>query len=1542
MVIAVVLVALPVLATPKPANAQWTVLSTKVGDMVETVWRFLDKAVKRAEDFGYGNALNQFVNNLAYNTATKIATGDAGQKPLFYTNLRGVLEDARDVALGKVSESIIKATSKGGFCKVSGGACKKDIDCPFVAENKDAKPDDKDKKNNVRIFTTDEKDSKAQYDELSKKESLGPMQRDRCGLPLTSQFGPIDICNISLDPALEIQIKQITLSNATGKSARKPAARCRYAQVKEKFKNLKNIKTKNLVDVNEIFNQNSNQLGMIWRINSTARRKVSKNIESEKLMVGLAGGFKGKKDPITEKTKTPAGQVKSTADKSTGAAIEAQTTRIDSLASAAFGTFTNTLVAKLYKRIFETGFNPETDPSVSKFSSSLLTRISGIAAARLQFASLLEQTNIYTQDKGAGDILIQLSAGCNVGQDGSSGGDINPDAIRETNNCAIDEKFRQAIERKLTVKEALDEGLLSKDRDFGVDENGDKGDSLVGSCRSCDNSVYPLRSIRILRKYRIVPVGWELAAEYIKANSDTLGRSYGIGELVDDFSRPESPFYRLVDPNWQLKAPISYKERRGITERILSRNPIDNEILNIDYNRDGKVDSSDNVVQIQRGSEEVDVETCVVEKDGSCQKYGYCTEEEPIWVVEGKACEPNNATFDTCQSYTRGDGVLVAYLEKTANRSVCTSEVAGCRRYATIKNEDNEWDYANSSGVYGRGDIYLDRGSRTCSGEDVGCSQFVQLKVLDKRVVTPDEVSEAITTVQALNEGNGGRIGNYYDVGFVAGTEVLYLKTGGIGLGLDSTTSPAICNKEAVGCRLYTPKSAQGPDVPGVINIADSDGYNDECPASCVGYKTYTENAKSPFYEDSTQDFIASTAKQCSARAEGCTEFTNLNEVARGGEGIEYYSELRECITEDDSSAKTFFTWEGSEDAGFQLRTWSLKKTSSGAPAYPDSESGNGCSMDIYNLSPDDPRANPDCREYIDSDLNRYYRLHSKVIFSSAECNLLRRSGAEDEYYAIPSLSVGCAPAEAGCRRYSGNDSGNTNIVFSSTFESGDVDGWGPNDNIESVAESVYTGGMSMRVKSGDTAIVKDVEVVSGGRYIISFLAKGSGDVSATIEGGNGASVAFKGTGKLDENDWKLFELGPAVVSFVVDGSETVQISGLGGGSVIDSITMSETRDLYLIKDSWTTPDECVSPSQLNCEEYEDDKGEIRYLKNFGGICEERFVGCEALINTFNSEFTNKGTYKDVTVPADEIAYVINDSKYSCNVEAKGCAEVGRVSTERDGGDTLFDTQYRIIDPDDFQEILCTEEEEYCDDYLPTDSGSLSLQFKDPRDRVCEYKTNQLIEGRDSVSGAYTVSGWFKMKKNSEPYKESDICQLEGEDTPRVARCNFDSSSPGGFGDPDAQASSNSDECYTYSCPADQSSCREFQDPMSPPGCNINQTDPDAPDACKFYYLLKNSLREGQSSCNSINPDDGCVGFFETSRGFDSRKLRADCQPGCQLSLGCYNLDTNKFDLGNCLTNEDCEGERSVCTGRPVTRAPDCAIDVERIIDPDSKPGCEP
>ena len=197
----------------------------------------------------------------------------------------------------------------------------------------------------------------------------------------------------------------------------------------------------------------------------------------------------------------------------------------------------------------------------------------------------------------------------------------------------------------------------------------------------------------------------------------------------------------------------------------------------------------------------------------------------------------------------------------------------------------------------------------------------------------------------------------------------------------------------------------------------------------------------------------------------GCEEFTNLDTVASGGEAKEYYTYIRQCAKPGTTDEATFYTWEGSEEAGFQLRAWKFKTYADASPFATDSPLAPPADCDL---------SDSDCRVFYNQTGIAFQRFLSKTVFISNDCQPLRRTteGTLDDcrdsggdvarwadtgttgdglgtcyYDAIPSQGIKCEPKYAGCREYKGPSANNQQSLFKSDFEdvSNPTDGWGGN-----------------------------------------------------------------------------------------------------------------------------------------------------------------------------------------------------------------------------------------------------------------------------------------------------------------------------------------------------------------------------------------------------------------------------------------------------------------------------------------------------------------
>ncbi|MFA5247758.1 MAG: hypothetical protein WC415_00725, partial [Patescibacteria group bacterium] len=307
-------------------------------------------------------------------------------------------------------------------------------------------------------------------------------------------------------------------------------------------------------------------------------------------------------------------------------------------------------------------------------------------------------------------------------------------------DCVIDERFRQAVEQKKTVGEAIKSGLLNGSVIFGFKISA-AGDPVEPDYT--DGLSY--RSMMILRKYRIIPVGWELAAEYIKnhpedsevTNNATLGKlvdCYSDKDEYGDFSK--SWCIGLVDPNWVLKAPQNYCAKEGYGSQIIYKQAVEQGQESIqaenDVNKDGEINSSDQkqielppkLMVSRLDNYCADEQSCIKENDdGSCQYYGYCEEEKREWRFDGESCEAN---FNTCETFRNSKGQTASFLQNTL--SFCSSDDFGCKNYAIPAAEAYNFVAGDIDWTKISGNIYFNKNAETCSAEDNSCRALIRMK----------------------------------------------------------------------------------------------------------------------------------------------------------------------------------------------------------------------------------------------------------------------------------------------------------------------------------------------------------------------------------------------------------------------------------------------------------------------------------------------------------------------------------------------------------------------------------------------------------------------------------------------------------------------------------------------------------------------------------------------------------------------------------------------------------------------------------------------
>ncbi|MBU1131264.1 hypothetical protein KJ840_03975 [Patescibacteria group bacterium] len=449
------------------------------------------------------------------------------------------------------------------------------------------------------------------------------------------------------------------------------------------------------------------------------------------------------------------------------------------------------------------------------------------------------------------------------------------------------------------------------------------------------------------------------------------------------------------------------------------------------------------------------------------------------------------------------------------------------------------------------------------------------------------------------------------------------------------------CQPEEIGCQGYLPANGD-PEVPAKTEP------DDVCPEQCAGYDSYLElnnffeEVECPMHsqpecsnyqgcvwdnnscmaQESQRLFIPPTAQGCAAADVGCEEFTNLDEVAQGGEGLEYFTYLRQCISPDNSNLGYYYTWEGNDTTGYQLKKWEFLK--SGLASfffyYQGAVAENGSApctnivigaeecADVNSINLSDPlspkvcsqqdidNGDFDCRDFFDAQGNHYYRRQQYAVIASAECHPYRRAATGQVYNADPAEGASCSAAANGCREYKGNAGNNIKIILTDNFESGASGQWRYSNNefgpgIEISNESITQSGHSLRVFVEDDAVSYPVtdKVAAGKQYTLSFWGKkaidpaciggtsGKADIGSPLPGDTFTRLSF---GTSLTNFWDDYEIGPLQLPDILNSLILLDISidSLADCEVfyIDNVILKEfTDNFYVIKNSWQTPVAC-------------------------------------------------------------------------------------------------------------------------------------------------------------------------------------------------------------------------------------------------------------------------------------------------------------------------------------------------------------------------------
>ena len=1178
--------------------------------------------------------------------------------------------------------------------------------------------------------------------------------------------------------------------------------------------------------------------------------------------------------------------------------------------------FLNTLGTTMMNKLIDEGFIAADqllsgDDEESLISETGSLSYGGRQAAELAYADLLTPT-IAT----GGDInLLNEFAAC-------------PQKFKQPNHCVVDQQFVLAVKsiqqgEPLTIKQAMDKGLLHGDWKL-YPPNHEQNSSF-----NCYNSGYCYSNLKKLRRARIIPVGFELAAEQSpKQNPWQLAQVVnGFNECADTGGRDEDhPFCHLIDPNWVLKAPPMRCNAQAFTQTL-----------------QGEGGNS-------RSEACVDVQDCPrTDANGNCLgAWGYCIAEKNSWNLKADQCP---AQFAGCEVYKSRTGKQTGFISTTIDHSVCDASNVGCRRFITMQSTNSDtkelewmnrtWEYDEETGeLLGASkvvensshtalnitkefnqpfspSIHLnEKGTKTqCQSSDKGCTRIVREDNSELHIqVAPDYL----------------RCYDYDTITSGIQLPVTIEQAQEISARKGCSEYAPVCAEEEVGCQMYN-AARNSTSVTGIATLGD------RCPSECVGYDTYKQESTNFESSNFPLYFIPESAEACSFAAIGCDEFTNLDEQAAGGEGLEYYSFVRAC-EKPGANVPNFYTWEGTEASGYQIQLHHLKAGGDGMPQYNVSnptkiaEYESECNVATYG-------ADPDCREIYDEDGKVAYRLLSKTITISEDCHPLRRSGATqtdcDEnggtftngvciYNAIPSESTSCQAQFAGCRAYQGKGGADQIMVIEQDFEGGMPEEiHNAENNAEIAAESLLVGGHSLKIFD-NAGINYSFDAEVGATYMISFWAKGTGTVDPGLKiflenfGSVSPSPRFADdnvneTARKLTTTWKRYAFGPVQIPEGIDMKSAnffFDIENDTSDTFIDNIELTQGDFYALKKDTWKTPVTCdtdpsdnIPGAHLGCELYTDTEKNSHTLKSFSNLCREEAIGCENVIDTRNTDQEGAVEYNtanedtlgtknidpndNIIIGPDRVLRMVLKKDNLCSVAAAGCQAMGEVKVV-DNKIEIGDV-YLINNPSNYNQTLCQAEAQGCDAF--TSKRGVSY-FKDPlaTGRVCEFRESASVADADEVGGINfkPPSGWFKLK-SADDETEGDIpCSPSFKQSGNRFGI-WKSTDPKFYED-------NPEGAYTGVCSQKMDQCFEL----------VDETDRDAKGKTTSYYVIDNKKLDRTSCQGKASRQEGCAIFNDTrepNKLYSAKKayLASEDQFGALVNAADFPADFKTLN-GFCST----------------------------------------
>lgn len=713
------------------AAAIWKEIKDQLREIRRDIKAKLGRVAKISADVAFKNSLRVFAGKLAEDTATWIASAGTGQKPLFITDKKYFTKLA-DAAAGDFLDTYAKDLFGANICNPADIQKKlrilqtvEGLTLPSPIESCQKRCREDSTKRQQTVQQIEQARAQAEKDAGSERQTGSPIAGYRCNVnappganantrPDEYEWGP---------PGVEMSATQCatTLAAIINKERARDAnqvqqclRQCSTGQRKaactatEAWRNLDAAKL--TAQVNVYFDPGENDIGQILRIYGAAQQRREIAVGEERVLI--ESRIRPTTTKVTDEATSPSAAVEKKLKQAIEESTAAEKVYTGSLAADIVRIFTNTLTQRLTERFFKgkCGLNPAAcrgpGQATSPAGSLLVSTLTGVAAAKLQFASLGQ---------------IDYISG-----DASQTEDVFP--LLRNRGLVVDERLAQAVNEKKTVKEALEVGLLDGEKTFGFDLQGNE-----------PPDGYPYRLILYLRHYRVVPVGWELAAQHLK-NFDR--RDIGLNDLVKLYDQRTvkdgagrdvpNAYYGLIDPNWVLKLPSTLCKRRGAGEEIVTRRFVCDQDNNALGGQAGTINCGPQGNDVGRWILSrntdycTDEQSCIAENDdGSCRQFGYCFAEKRVWRFGGTSC-PNY--YASCTAYTSQIGQDVAYLANTTDQQGCSSDNAGCRWYCDDPagpDANGRWSCAAGTTT---NRLYLDRDAEQCSEAAAGCTEFLGAK----------------------------------------------------------------------------------------------------------------------------------------------------------------------------------------------------------------------------------------------------------------------------------------------------------------------------------------------------------------------------------------------------------------------------------------------------------------------------------------------------------------------------------------------------------------------------------------------------------------------------------------------------------------------------------------------------------------------------------------------------------------------------------------------------------------------------------------------